>query len=295
MYLNQWCGNLPLRNGIIAILVCAALSGCKKHNDSDDRKPLARVYDKYLDHDEISGLLNENTSSDDSARIISEYIDGWIRHNLILKVAEDNVASSIPEIDKQTEDYKESLIQFAYERQWLAENLDTVVKDAALQEYYDNHKADFALKSDIYKLAYAIAPVTVKSSDSIQYWFSRGIEKYRVPLERYAAQNCSKFSFNTDVWLNADDLFQLLPYKMYGNGQFRTKGPVKYADSLSTYYVKVEDFYLAGNIAPFDYYKEGIKDIIINKRKLELLKNTYQRIYSDGLQRNNAEIYTNEE
>ena len=44
----------------------------------------------------------------------------------------------------------------------------------------------------------------------------------------------------------------------------------------------------------FEYQKKGIKEIIINKRKMELLDKTYKDIYTEGLKRNNAE-YINKE
>jgi hypothetical protein len=268
--------------------------GCNRHKPEKDQEPLARVYDKYLYVADIQGLINDKTSPEDSARIVSEYVENWVRQNLILRVAEDNLQSALANINKQAEAYKESLVIYAYERQWLAENLDTVVLDDSIRSYFDNNKKDFTLKTDIYQLAYAVVPVEVKSADSIQYWFSRGIEKYRLPIERYCAANCQSFSLNSNIWLNEDDLFKLLPYDMYAGGKFRTKGIVTYRDTSFRYFVKVDDFHLAGDLGPFEYQKKGIKEIIINKRKMELLGKTYKDIYTEGLKRNNAE-YINKE
>lgn len=286
---------MSFKNLIIALLLYAVVPGCKQNKPENDQEPLARVYDKFLYKSDITGLTNESTSPTDSARIIEEYIDNWVRQNLILKVAKDNLQETVAEINKQAEAYKESLIIYAYERQWLAQNLDTIVREDSLKAYFERNKKDFALKGDIFKLAYAVTPIKNKSADSIQFWFSRGIEKYRFNLERYCAANCNAFSLNADVWLKEDDLFKLLPYNMYANGKFRTKGPVTYQDTVNKYYAKVEDYYIAGSIAPFEFYQEGVKDIIINKRKMELIKNTYQQIYLEGMKRNNAEFIKKEE
>ncbi len=280
---------------IIAAVLCSAVLSCKKNKPDRNEEPLARVYDKYLYISDIKGLTNENTTPEDSARIVDEYVDNWIRQNLILHIAEDNLPSALASINKQAEEYKESLIIYAYERQWLSENLDTIVAEDSLRSYFDTHTHDFILKNDIYKLSYAVTSATNKTADSIQFWFSRGIEKYVLPLERYCVANCSMFSLNHDVWLSENDLFNLLPYDMYADGKFRTKGPVSYRDSLNKYYVKVDDFYIAGDNGPYEFYREGVRDIIINKRKMELLKNTYQDIYTEGLKRNNAEIIKKEE
>ncbi len=267
-----------------------AVQSCNRNNPENNGEPVARVYDKYLYVSDISGLITENISKEDSLRIINDYIDNWIRQHLILKVAEDNLQAALADINKQAEEYKESLIIYAYERQWLAENLDTLVAEDSLKQYFENNLKDFSLKTDIYKLAYATTPTSNKTADSIQFWFSRGIEKYRYDLERYCSANCNQFSINTTIWLSEDALFKLLPYDMYADGSFRTKGPVTFNDNENKYYVKVEDYYIAGTTGPYEYYKDGVKDIIINKRKMNLINNTYQKIYTEGLKRNNAEF-----
>lgn len=282
-------------NVSIALIFCLVVLGCNKHKPERNEEPLARVYDKYLYQSDVAGLTNETTSSDDSARIVNDYIENWIRQNLILHVAEDNLQSALEKINKQSESYKESLIIYAYERQWLAENLDTVVSEDSARSYYELHTKDFTLKTDIYRLAYAVTPLGNKTSDSISYWFQKGIEKYRYPIERYCAANCERFSLNAQIWLNEDDLFKLLPYNMYAGGKFRNKGTVSYSDTSNRYFAKIEAYQLAGETAPFEYFKEGIKDIIINKRKMALLEQTYKDIYTEGLKRNNAEYLKNKE
>lgn len=248
------------------------------------------MYDKYLYASDIKGLLHEGISPEDSAQIVDEFIDNWLRRNLILKVAEDNVRGHIDEINKQVEDSREALIISAYERQWLRQNLDTVVAADSIRDYFDHHQPDFILKSDIYKLSYAIVPASLKSADSIKYWYAKGVEKYQPALERYCSGNCSGYSINSGRWLSEDDLFNLLPYDLYAGGRFRTKGVVEWTGDENRYLVKVDEFYTAGEIGPFEYYHDQVKDIIIHKRKSEMVKNIYQQIYSEGLKHNNAEI-----
>jgi len=269
--------------------------GCSGNKPEKDKQPVARVYDAYLYTSDIAALVPTGTKKDDSVRIVEEYIDSWIRRQLILRVAEDNLQTALAKINMQAEEYKQTLIMYAYERQFLAENLDTLVREDTMQAYYEAHQEDFVLRSDIFRLAYAVVPVADKTADSVSYWFSRGMEKYRLPLERYCVQHAERFSLNTDIWLNANDLFTLLPYNMYADGKFRTKNVVSYADTSFRYFVQVKEFYTESSIGPFAYFKKEIRDIHINKRKKELLDETYKQIYTEGLKRNNAEIISKEE
>lgn len=295
-YSNQWYADpLHIRNVSIALLTAISVLGCNKSKPEKNEEPLARVYDKYLYVSDVDALVADGTSAEDSARIVQDYIDNWIRQNLILRIAEDNLQTAMAKINEQAEEYKESLVLYAYERQFLAENLDTVLVEDSMRAYYESHSQDFLLRTDIYRLAYVVVPRTDKSADSVNYWFSRGLEKYRLPLERYCVNHSDRFSLNTDIWLNENDLFTLLPYDMYANGSFRTKAPVTYSDTSNRYFAKVEDFFVQGSMGPYAYFRNDIHDIIINKRKKALLDDTYQRIYTEGMKRDNAEIIKKEE
>lgn len=279
-----------LRNVSIALLSALSLLSCKNPKPEKNEEPIARVYDTFLYASDVAALVAEGTKPEDSAAIVDAFIEGWIRQQLILRVAEDNLQTAMAKIDRQAEEYRQSLIMYAYERQFLAENLDTVVVDDSIQAYFNTHQQDFILSSDIYKVNYVVVPKADKTADSVLYWFSRGVEKYRLPFERYCAAHADRFSLNADVWLNTNDLFSLLPYDMYAGGRFRSKAPVSYSDTSNRYFALVQDYYTEGSMGPFDYFAEDIRDIIINKRKKELLTATYQRIYTEGMKRENAEI-----
>lgn len=83
----------------------------------------------------------------------------------------------------------------------------------------------------------------------------------------------------------------MLPLNMFENGRLRTNQVVEYADESNKYIVKVNEYVIGGNPTPYDYVREDIRRILINKDKLELLKSNYARMYNDAIQHNNAEIY----
>lgn len=284
-----------LRNVSIALLSALSLLSCNNPKPEKNEEPIARVYDTFLYASDIAALVAEGTKPEDSAAIVDAFIESWIRQQLILRVAEDNLQTAMAKIDKQAAEYRESLVLYAYERQFLAENLDTVVVADSLNAYYQAHQQDFILPYDIYRLNYVVVPKSDKTADSVLYWFSRGVEKYRLPIERYCVVHADRFSLNADVWINTNDLFTLLPYDMYAGGKLRSKAPVSYSDTSNRYFALVKDYYTEGNLGPFEYFAEDIREIILNKRKKELLTATYQRIYTEGMKRENAEILKEKE
>ncbi|MFN0275616.1 MAG: hypothetical protein ACKVPJ_07720 [Chitinophagales bacterium] len=280
---------------IIVTLLCFGLfTACSSEKEQVSEEPLARVYDKYLYPSDIKGLLSDNTTAEDSAKIVDEFVNSWIRHNLILKISEDNLQSRLPEIDKQAKEYRESLVIYAYEKQWLTENLDTLVTEDSLRLYFDNHPQEFILKQDIYQISYAIVDKELNSYDSLRTWFKKDIRMVRNELEAYCLNNCKGYIFDSQNWFSEDALFKILPLQMFDNNQLHTSGTVEYADETNKYIVRVHALRNAGTLSPFEYVKGDVLQIIIGRRKMDMLKENYQNMYSEGLKQDNAEIFKKE-
>jgi len=278
-------------NAIVCTLfVALALAGCKSE-EAPEEKPLARVYEQYLYPSDVAELVADAASPEDSAAIISEYIDNWIRHNLQVKIASNNLIEEAADIERQAQDYKESLLIYAYERQWVAQNLDTLISLDTIQSYWENNRKDFILDSDLYRISYAIMPLEMSGYDTLKKYFSKDISEVRNQLEVFCLDHCSNYTFDSQVWLDDNSLFRLLPLQLFQNGRLRTTAVTEFEDEKNRYIVKVHEYIIEGNYAPFDYVQEDIRKIIINRKKLDLLKANYNRMYSDALQRNNAQIY----
>jgi hypothetical protein len=279
---------------IIPLLSFGLFTACTSEKKQSSEEPLARVYDKYLYPSDMQSLLAENTTAEDSAKIVAEFIDNWIRHNLVLKISEDNLQSRLPAIDKQAKEYRESLVIYAYEKQWLAENLDTLVTEDSLLAYFENHPQEFTLKQDIYKISYAVVDKELKSYDSLRAWFNKDISKVRNELEAYCLNNCKGYIFDSQNWFSEDALFKMLPLQMFDNNRLHTSGTVEYTDEADKYIVKVHELRNAGTLSPFEYVKNDVLQIILGQRKMEILKKNYQNMYSEGFKQDNAEIYKKE-
>ncbi|MCK5694719.1 MAG: hypothetical protein KAI08_17760, partial [Bacteroidales bacterium] len=64
-----------------------------------------------------------------------------------------------------------------------------------------------------------------------------------------------------------------------------------HSDSLFRYLVHISDHLTEGEIAPVELVREDIINITLNKRKIEFIKDLEHRVYTDGVSRNQFEIY----
>jgi hypothetical protein len=79
-----------------------------------------------------------------------------------------------------------------------------------------------------------------------------------------------------------------------GNQVLKKSNITQLQDSLGVYLVKIEDVLMTNDIAPLIYVEPTIKQIILNKRKLELIKNLEKDITKDALKNKKFEIYKNQ-
>ena len=98
---------------------------------SSDDKLLVSLYDKDLYFSEISNSLPEDKT--DSAAFVQSYIDSWIKKQLLVAQAEMNLTDALKDVEDRIDDYRNSLLIYAYQQELIKQNFDTVVTKAEIQ------------------------------------------------------------------------------------------------------------------------------------------------------------------
>lgn len=65
------------------------------------------------------------------------------------------------------------------------------------------------------------------------------------------------------------------------------------SDQTFTYLVRFKDYKLKDNVFPMEMVKQKITDIILNKRKMELIGKMHEYIYQNALKQNDFEVFNN--
>jgi hypothetical protein len=69
---------------------------------------------------------------------------------------------------------------------------------------------------------------------------------------------------------------------------------VEVSDSLNSYFLNIKGFKIRNSISPLGFEKENIKNIILNKRKLQLITKMKEDVYNDAANNKQIEIFINE-
>lgn len=279
---------------LIAIAGIAFLCGCKQFTTGDDKKKnaLARVNDKYLYKYEIANLVPKGSSKEDSIMKVKNFIEDWVRQNVILQKAELNLLDEQKNVEQKLQEYRNSLITFAYEEELVRQRLDTTVKEEEIEKYYTENEKNFVLKSNIVKTVFLKTSKKTPKLDKVKGWIRSNDEKDRQLLEAFCFQNAADYSLNDNDWMQFDDLLKRVPIKTYDKEEFlRNNRFIETSDSANVYFVNIADFQVKESTSPLSFEKENIRELIINKRKLTLIQEMQRSAFEQAQKNNEFEIY----
>ena len=269
------------------------LSSCQFFKSTDDRIPVARVNDSSLYQEDISDLALEDMSKADSAVIVNSYINKWATQILLLDGAERNLPEEKQaEFDKLVSQYKTDLYTKAYLEILVKQAVDTVIKEAEAKEVFEENKSSFKLNDELMQFRYISFPENAINRDQFIEKFKRFNQDDKVYLDSVSVQFKS-YSLNDSIWVRASQVIDKLPVFGTEDRQLLLKKSnyIQRKDSLDLYLVQVENVKLKNDLAPLEYVRPTINQIIINKRKLELVKKFEKDITTDAIKNKQFEIY----
>ena len=271
------------------------ISSCRSGIEDDKGTPLARVGDEYLYDSDISGELPENMSPQDSIVWVKNYVNNWIRTNLLIEKAKQNLKPEQLDFSRQLEKYKNSLIIYSYQSEVINQNLDTVVSNEEIEKYYEEHKNDFLLLKNIVRVVYVVIDNNREEEKKFKTLFSLPDSVMLDSLEHYCELYADDYFLDTTTWIPFDDLLKSAPIEVYNKELFLENTHfVNLKSKEKIYMVKFIDFKIKNDVSPLAIEEENIKNIIINKRKIDLIKEMRDKLYKNALMNDKIDIYTYE-
>ena len=267
-------------------------TGCIKPSKDDNSKLLAKVQNKYLYVSEIDNIIPNNISPRDSITFVRSYVKDWVKINVLLYQAQQNLTESQLDFDKQLEDYRNSLIIYRYETKLINQNLDTVVTDTDIEEYYNSHLSNFELKENITRAVYVI--IENDSATEIKYdnIFNLNDSLLFDSLQYHTPSSSLTSYLDTTKWVSFIRIQKIIPIETYNRELFlRNNRFIKINTTHYIYFLKFIDFKIKDDISPLDFKRNDIYNIIISRRKIKLAKEVRNNIYEIALKNNEFEIY----
>ncbi|KAA1242741.1 peptidyl-prolyl cis-trans isomerase [Aquimarina sp. RZ0] len=275
------------------MLLLLVIVSCRNMNRQRREEAVARVNNTYLYKEEIKSLVPDGASREDSINIINNYINIWATKQLFIDQSKRNLTElELQEFDNLVEDYKSTLYINAYKDAVINKSINMEVTDQDLEAYYKENIENFNLNEELVKLRYLHLPADYNDIVATQTRFNRFNDEDKEDLLSKKLEFVT-FSFSDASWIQLEKVLNRIPIlkdqdrnKLLKNGKY-----VQLRDSLGVYMIKIKKALKKKETAPLEYIKPTIRQIILSKRKRELIKKLEKDITKDAIKNKQFETY----
>lgn len=274
---------------IIFCLNCFTSCG----NKSESKKTVVAKYKKnklYLE--DISNQFKPFLSKEDSAMEVQAMANSWLQQQVLLDIASKNLGDSIAQFDRLIEDYKKSLLIYHYENTLSHQSLDTAVADSALFAYYEQNKQNFELKRNIVKIWYAKFNVNFSTLGQVIPSFKSNTEDALAYVQEFCEQYAENYFVSSSDWLYFDEIRKEIPLDpSYDQSAFISNNKFRqFKDEEYVYLLKIVDYKVKNSLSPFELVRNEIKQMILNERRVALLKQNQRKLLKKAKENGDAKI-----
>jgi len=258
--------------------------------DIDNRQIIASVNEKDL---LLSEVLKEMPKSiKDSTFFIERYMNLWIRKQLMIYHAEINVSSDLLHYDEQIAEYRSSLLIYAYQQELINQNFDTSINANEISDYYNQYREEFKLVKNIFMGRYIVVDKSAPKFKNLKKWYKSNKPDDIEGLTDYCLQFAKEYYLSDSSWQYFSSINNKLPKYITEEEYFleNTKG-VWFEDQQYRHYIYIKNYQIKGSISPLALEREKIRNVLLNKKKIQYLKQLEDDLYQNALALKKIKIY----
>ena len=277
---------------VYLFLISLLFIGCDFIEKNPDQV-LARLGDDFFYKSDLKIVLPTGLSKEDSVIFVKNHINNWAKRKILFNKALVNLGDKKQESLKQLiESYKNELFSYAYQEKIVKSSIDTFISENSIKDYYNKNKLNFKLNQEIVNARYLKINSENYNLKDVINRFRRFKKSDKIFLDSISLQ-FSSYYFNDSLWINKEVFFNKLPEINDRLKQNIVKNKLFYRiqDSLELYLINIKDYKLKNDIAPFDFIKSTLKQVLLNKKKLEFISKFEKELIEDALQQNEFEFY----
>lgn len=277
---------------VFLVIVIAFVMGCERFTSVTER-PVARVGGAFLYPSELTILLGPYDSLEDSTLQATAAINSWVKKRLLYELALVNIKQQKREaLENLVAEYRAELFAQIYKETVVGSKIDTLVSTAQARLYYENNPLLFKLKKPLYQYRLVVLPKDNVDLQRIRRALRRYDEYDQKILDSLSFQ-FSDFQLNDSLWVDQNYFVNQMTFtSLDGIRKYQKKSQFfEIEDSLKVSLLFMKNFLDKGAQAPFSYVSQMITSIVLNKRKLDFLRQFDNEIIEDAIKNNKVEIY----
>jgi len=271
-------------------LILAFLSLTISCFNVDNKQIIASVNEKDLLLSEV--LKEMPKATEDSSLFIERYVNLWIRKQLMIYHAEINISSDLLDYEAQIAEYRSSLLIYAYQQELINQNFDTSVTAKEISDYYNQYRVEFKLVKNIFMGRYIVVDKSAPNSKNLKKWYKSNKPDDIDGLTDYCHQFSKEYYIADSSWQYFSSINNKLPKFITEEEYFleNTKG-VWFEDQQYRHYIYIKNYQIKGSISPLSLEREKIRNVLLNKNKIQYLKQLEDELYQNALALKKIKIY----
>lgn len=257
---------------------------------SDNKQIIASVNEKDLLLSEV--LKEMPKATEDSSFFIERYVNLWIRKQLMIYHSEINLSSDLLNYEAQIAEYRSSLLIYAYQQELINQNFDTSVTANEISNYYNQYREEFKLVKNIFMGRYIVVDKSAPKSKNLKKWYKSNKPDDIESLTDYCHQFAKEYYLSDSSWQYFSSINNKLPKFITEEEYFleNTKG-VWFEDQQYRHYIYIKNYQIKGSISPLALEREKIRNVLLNKNKIQYLKQLEDELYQNALALKKIKIY----
>ena len=278
---------------VTAVVVILNFTACTFFDSNKKTEAIARVNSDYLYAADIANLVPPGISKEDSIVIVRSFIDRWASKKLLIKVAEVNLKrDKKAEFDTLIQQYKIDLYTKAYLEEIVKRTTDTVISETELRDYYKENKENFKTNGTLVRLRYISLQKDNPKVELIKSKFFDFRKSDKKFWDTYTLQ-LNSYALNDSIWTELSQVYDKLRFITPDNrDSYILPGKtIQKIEDKNVYFVKISNVIDKNQVAPYQYLKPTLREVILNKRKLELIKKFEKEITDDAIKDKKYEVY----
>jgi len=262
-------------------------------NKEREKVPVARVGETYLFQEDLAALVKDDMSKEDSTLFVTNYINNWASKQLLLTKSKINLPEEkLAEFDRLVSNYRADLYTRAYVEALVMQAQDTAVTREQLKQYYDQRKENFKLTEKLVQLRFVGMSAQFLDREGAKAKIRSWTPADKQYLDSIAVQ-FKKIHFNDSAWVSATRVIEEIPPLGPSNEASVLKKSkfFELRDSLDVYLGVVNNVLEINDTAPFEYVKPDIRQLILNKRRMDYVRKLETEIIDEAIKKNEFELY----
>ena len=272
-------------------LLSCLLCGCHVFEEKRMVGTVAEYNGKTITVEDIQ-LLTLGLSSEDSVRVVDQYIRQWATGLIEYDVAKDKTNK---DIERLVEDYRRSLYLHEYEQRLIAQRMPQMIEDTLIESFYSLHSKYLILSESIIRGLLLVVPNKAPNMNDLRKKIQQpNLEENIEWLEKFAYQYAVGYELFLEDWKDMSEIIVLMPFEQNDlDKQLKNKRQIELQDSINTYILQVTELHMKGELKPLTYARKEIESILLRQRQVEFLKEERNLLYEKALKEDKLKLYEN--